>query len=58
MQGKKCKACASTKGKGKNKNNGRVNAVKAPSTTRVTHSKSSSKVAEPNLNRGRIQYKF
>ena len=56
MQGKKCKACA--KGKGKNKNHGRVNAVKAPSTTRVTHSKSSSKVAEPNLNRGRIQYKF
>lgn len=57
MQGKKGCPCQHKRGK-KGKATGRANPVKAPTSTRVTHSKSSVKVAEPNLNRGRIQYKF
>ena len=55
MQGKKCKACAR---KAKGKAAGRAKPVTAPPSTKVHRSKSSSKVAEPNLNRGRIQYRF
>ena len=32
--------------------------VKAPNSTKVHHTKSSVKVTNPNLNRGRIQYNF
>ena len=38
--------------------NGRVAPVRAPTSTRVHHTKNSAKVGVPNINRGRITYQF
>ena len=57
MQHKKCpckKKAAPKRNKG---NKGRVPPVKAPVSSKVHHSKSSSKVSDANMHRGRIMYK-
>ena len=53
-----CKTKAAKHKKKAAKSGGRVAPVRAPVSTKVHHTKSSAKVTEPNLNRGRIQYKF